>query len=94
MIQLIKWQFTFKSKNMKLYILGLLLIVQFSAEAQILVPVKWTFTQTRINSNIYDLHFKAFIKSGWHIYSQVQPPNSVGTPLNVVFEKNKSIKLK
>jgi thiol:disulfide interchange protein DsbD len=77
---------------MKLYILGLLLIIQFGAEAQILVPVKWTFTNTKISTNVYDLHFKAFIKSGWHIYSQKQPQNSVATPLNVVFEKNKSIK--
>ncbi|SFV29607.1 protein-disulfide reductase DsbD family protein [Thermoflavifilum thermophilum] len=38
--------------------------------AQLLNPVRWNFSTQKINDSTYELHFRASIDPGWHIYAQ------------------------
>ena len=46
------------------------LILGTSLNAQILKPVKWSFSQNHVEGNEFDLIFTAKIDDGWTIYSQ------------------------
>lgn len=46
----------------------LFLALLFAANAQILVPVKWSFEPKQVNNEEFDLVFTATIDNGWHIY--------------------------
>lgn len=72
----------------KSYILNLLLLLlsHFSF-AQILDPVKWSFSYERINKSEVKLIFKASIEKGWHVYSQNIPE---GGPIPTSFYFNPS----
>lgn len=48
----------------------LLFFVVSSAHAQILDPVKWSFSSKKVNDKEADLIIKADIEPGWHVYSQ------------------------
>ena len=54
----------------KQILLSILMFVGFSLSAQILDPVKWSFTQNQISDDYIELEFNAKIDSGWHLYSQ------------------------
>ncbi len=54
----------------KQILLSVLIFVGFSLSAQILDPVKWSFTQNQISDDYIELEFNAKIDSGWHLYSQ------------------------
>ena len=47
-------------------------LIAFSlvASAQVLEPVKWSFSATHVEGNQFDLSFEAKIEPGWAIYSQ------------------------
>ena len=47
----------------------LLLTVQF-ASAQILEPVKWSFSQNQISDDEFEIIYTAVLDDGWYIYSQ------------------------
>ncbi|MFB6456734.1 protein-disulfide reductase DsbD domain-containing protein [Chitinophaga sp. Hz27] len=47
-----------------------LFVLPFIANAQILDPVKWDFSAKKINANTYELHMKANMEAGWHVYAQ------------------------
>ncbi len=52
-------------------ILLIALITIYSASySQILKPVKWTFSSSKVNDSIVNLFFTAKIDKGWHVYSQ------------------------
>ena len=56
--------------------LSILLTLTFIANisvAQIVNPVKWSFTQTQENDTTILLHYKAEIESGWHLYGTELP---------------------
>ncbi|HLN52940.1 MAG TPA: cytochrome c biogenesis protein CcdA [Lentimicrobium sp.] len=79
-------------------ILGFLLIgliltaLNFSLSAQILEPVKWSFSKKQISPSEVQLIFKASIEKTWHLYSQeVIPDGPVPTSFN--FEKSKDYQL-
>ena len=48
--------------------LFLLLAFLFTANSQILVPVKWSFDSKKINNEEFELILKVDIDKGWHIY--------------------------
>lgn len=74
-------------KMKSVLIIFLCLIFSGIAEAQILNPVGWTVTSKRIKGNVYEVHLKATIKNGWHIYSQYTPEGGP-LPTSVAFTKN------
>ena len=55
--------------------------------AQIQNPVAWSATAKKIADKTYEVHIKATIDNGWHIYSQTTPD---GGPIatSITFTKN------
>lgn len=60
-----------------LLFVGLLFFTNISA--QILEPVKWTFSHNKIGDNEFELVFKADIEAKWHLYSQDIPMSPPAT---------------
>lgn len=67
----------------KLSILFLLLSMTFASFAQIVDPVKWTYSVKDLNETESELVFTAQLDNGWHLYSQHTDPNG---PLAIYFE--------
>jgi thiol:disulfide interchange protein DsbD len=62
--------------------LSILILVLFSAlrsQAQ-LNPVTWSFSATKVSDKTYEIHMKATIQEGWHLYSQKQPDDAIAIP--------------
>jgi thiol:disulfide interchange protein len=55
---------------MKKIIVLLILILSFSAKAQILDPIKWSTSVEKISDSQYDLVVTAKLDNKWHLYSQ------------------------
>ena len=51
-------------------------------------PVSWTFSSKKINANVYEVHLKATMQPGWHLYSQKQPADAIAQPTSFNFNKN------
>lgn len=66
--------------------------VSFNAGAQILTPVKWSFTAVPINDQEVDFILKANIDKGWYVYSQYIDEGGPN-PSNVTFEKTAAYSL-
>ncbi|GAB1404289.1 MAG: cytochrome c biogenesis protein CcdA [Lentimicrobiaceae bacterium] len=65
------------------------LFVPLTLQAQILKPVKWSFSTKAISDNEVQLLFKAAIDPTWHLYSQdVPPPPDGPIPTSFTFEKS------
>lgn len=60
---------------MKLRLLTLLMLISAVniSVAQILTPIKWTFSQTRENDSTLLLQYKAEIEADWHLYGTELP---------------------
>jgi hypothetical protein len=59
---------------MKKLFLGLfLLIAGVAANAQILNPVKLSYTAKKTGANQYEIRIKALIEPKWHLYSTANP---------------------
>jgi thiol:disulfide interchange protein DsbD len=56
-------------------------------ESQILEPVKWTMTTSKVNDQEYDLTFKAKIQYKWAVYSQFVEEGGP-LPTRLVFDEN------
>lgn len=63
------------------------------AHAQVLDPVKWTFTSKKIDAKTYEIYLNATIQMGWHLYSQTQPKDAIINPTEIVFTKNPLVSL-
>jgi hypothetical protein len=63
----------------RILILSLIIFVALNSfsfsQAQILEPVKWTTSITKISDTEYELIAIANIESKWHLYSQTVPEN-------------------
>jgi thiol:disulfide interchange protein DsbD len=66
---------------------ALLLVGGFSAFAQLKNPVKWTYSAKKINPTTYEVHLKATIDPGWHIYT-LDHSSDIGIATSVSFTKN------
>ncbi|MBN2668654.1 MAG: thioredoxin family protein [Bacteroidales bacterium] len=74
------------------YSLLLVLVTSLNINAQILNPVKWTFSSERVSESEYELIFNAKIDKDWHLYSVYSPENGP-LPLFFDFEKNDAYEL-
>lgn len=79
-------------RTFSIYLLFALTAAFHSSLAQILDPVKWSFTTEQVNDKEAILIFKAKIDPGFHIYSLFVPD---GGPLPTVFNftKNKNFEI-
>jgi thiol:disulfide interchange protein DsbD len=74
-----------------LFLLTGLLLLTFSASAQIENPVTWIYTSKQISPQEYELIFKAAIQKPWHLYSQDIPMAPPATTFK--FEKDSAFTL-
>lgn len=68
------------------------MILAIISQAQ-LNPVSWSFTTKKISDKTYEIHMKATIQSGWHLYSQNQPVDAIAIPTTFTFNNNPLLKL-
>ena len=71
----------------KLIIPAFLLLLTLPSLAQ-LNPVSWTFTATKVADKTYEIHMKATIQNGWHLYSQTQPEDAIAIPTTFTIKNN------
>ena len=64
-----------------------LVIAGFAVQAQ-LNPISWTFTAKKTADKTYEIHMKATIQAGWHLYSQIQPGDAVASPTTFTLNPN------
>jgi hypothetical protein len=76
----------------KLIVFLTVCLASFTAIAQ-LNPVSWNFTANKIDDKTYEVHMKATIQSGWHLYSQMQPDDAIAIPTGFTINKNPLILL-
>ena len=51
-------------------------------------PVTWSFTAIKTADKTYEVHLKATIQSGWHLYSQTQPADAIVNPTSFTINAN------
>ena len=64
---------------MKQLLISLLLLMQIKN------PAHWAYGLKKLNDNTYEVHIRATIDPGWHIYAQKQLPSAVAVPTKIVF---------
>ena len=75
----------------KIFFAVLLLALPFLAGAQLLRPVKWDYSAKKTGTHQYELHMRAVIKPGWHVYAQKAGEGPV--PTSFKFEGNKGVEM-
>ncbi|HPT31143.1 MAG TPA: protein-disulfide reductase DsbD family protein [Prolixibacteraceae bacterium] len=76
------------NKTLKLLPLIIFLFLTFSLSAQVISPVKWSFSVNKISKTEAELVFTADIDKGWHLYSQDIPE---GGPIPTTFTIEKGM---
>lgn len=66
------------------------MIFSITVSSQIIEPVTLQFSSVKKNKNTYEIHVKANIQKGWHIFSQSTDTGG-SLPTNISFKKNKMI---
>ncbi|MGH2644521.1 MAG: protein-disulfide reductase DsbD domain-containing protein [Chitinophagaceae bacterium] len=56
-------------------------------------PVIWQYDAKKVSGNTYELYITAFIKPGWHLYSQHQPEDAIALPTAIKFYADSSVTL-
>ena len=51
-------------------------------------PVTWSFSAVKLSDKMYEVHMKATIQPGWHLYSQNQPKDAIAIPTAFTFNPN------
>ncbi len=73
---------------MKIFsIFGLAFLTAIGSRAQ-LNPVTWSFSATKVADKTYEVHMKATIQNGWHLYSQQQPDDAIAIPTAFTIRTN------
>ncbi len=68
-------------------------VFHFKAEAQILKPVKWSFSYQKGVNNNGKVLLTATIEKGWHIYAQDIGSGEGPIPTSFTFQKSKAYTL-
>jgi thiol:disulfide interchange protein DsbD len=71
----------------KLFVLAGFALATFGSRAQ-LNPVTWSFSAKKISDKTFELHMKATIQNGWHLYSQKQPDDAIAIPTTFTIRPN------
>ena len=71
----------------RFFAIATILVFGLNAQAQ-LDPITWTFSSVKINEKDYEIHLKATIQSGWHLYSQKQPSDAIAEPTSIKINAN------
>ncbi len=57
-------------------------------------PVSWEYSTSKVSDKVYEVHLKARIAQGWHLYAQEQPESFIGSPTTIKFNQHPLISLK
>ena len=76
----------------KLLLLAALLLPT-TIHAQVLEPVKWTFSKKQLEENKYELIFKAEIEENWHLYDMWLPEGNISLPTVFTFVTTDGVEL-
>lgn len=57
-------------------------------------PVSWNYSAKKVSDKVYEVHLKANMNNGWHIYSRKQPKEGIGLPTTVKFTANPLVIMK
>jgi hypothetical protein len=68
--------------------IGFCLAVITAITVQAQRPVTWNYSAKKISDKVYELHLRATIQNGWHLYAQRQPENFIGIPTTIKFSKH------
>ena len=68
-------------------------LITLSLFSQIYNPVSWEFSQSKISDSEIELHFKANIEEGWHLYSQDIPESPPATTFTFIINGDTTIKV-
>jgi thiol:disulfide interchange protein DsbD len=68
-----------------------IIVVAFSAKAQMANPVNWSYTAKKISDKEYELHITAVLDKKWHIYAQEAGDGP--EPTTITFNPNPLVKL-
>lgn len=71
---------------MRIFLSNLILFLTFSASAQVLQPVKWSYNFDKVGADEFELKMTASIDDGWTIYSQ-HTEDDGPVPTSFEFEK-------
>lgn len=71
----------------KFFVWLVFVFVAFSSRAQ-LNPVIWSFSAQKVADKTYEIHMKATIQNGWHLYSQKQPGDAIAIPTAFTIRPN------
>ena len=55
-------------------------------------PVEWKFFVDKVSDTMLQIHLRASLQEGWHIYAQTQPKGAIPKPTVITFNKNPLIK--
>ncbi len=72
----------------KLLLLGIIVSGSLLTKAQMITPVTWSFSAVKVSDKMYEIHMKANIQPGWHLYSQTQPDDAVNMPTEFTVNAN------
>jgi Disulphide bond corrector protein DsbC len=78
---------------MKKFFVCITVILSALAVHAQLNPISWSFSTSKIADKTYEIHMKATIQSGWHLYSQTQPEDAIALPTGFSLNKNPLITL-
>jgi hypothetical protein len=73
---------------MKKLSIFLLLMAAFGVAKAQLNPVTWSFSAVKTSDKTFEVHMKATIQPGWHMYSQKQPKNAIANPTSFTIHSN------
>ena len=80
----------FISRLFTLVLIGLFLA--FTANGQVLTPVKWEYYSEKISDDSYYLIFKATMDKGWNVYSQFTSDDGP-VPTEIVYEESNGLEM-
>lgn len=69
----------------------IIMINAFASQAQMLNPVKWSYTAKKISDKLYEIHITAMLDKKWHIYAQ--DAGEGPEPTTFTFNVNPLVKL-
>jgi len=78
---------------MKIFIGLIVFILSASLVNAQLNPVLWSFSAVKTDDKTFEVHMKAKIQSGWHLYSQTQPEDAIAIPTSFTLNNNPLISL-
>ncbi|ALO16851.1 Thiol:disulfide interchange protein DsbD precursor [Salinivirga cyanobacteriivorans] len=76
----------------KLLLLAVFLL-PLTIHAQVLEPVKWSFSKKELEQNKYELTFKAEIEKNWHLYDLTLPEGNISLPTVFTFKNSDGVEL-